>query len=581
MINSDKLASLIVGSSLVDPNQLAELKKIADSNQQDLGDILLAKGLINIEELIKLKAKISGLQYQFVLHQKIDESALNAIPLEVAENYKIACLEKSEKKIRIGLTDSENFKAIEAINFLAKEEGLQAEYCLISKNSFDNILKQYKTLNKEISTALKFKKKEEAEQLAKLGKQNEIEIEEVTKTAPVAKIVSVIIKHAVEGRASDIHIEPMQKESRVRYRIDGMLHTSLILPKNVHSSIVARIKVMAELKLDETRIPQGGRIRMVLDDKEVDLRVSILPLLDDEKVVMRILDVNRGAPTLEDLGFLGNGLEKIKENIKKKEGMFLITGPTGSGKSTTLFSILNGINKEDVNIVTLEDPVEYFIKGINQSQIRPEIGYTFASGLRSFLRQDPDVIMVGEIRDNETAELAIHASLTGHFVLSTLHTNDALGTIPRLLDMGIESFLLGSTLNVVVAQRLGRKICSHCKAEEILPAELMKGISEEINNIPATILKEMLIGVDLKNLKFYKGRGCSRCGNTGYAGRIALIEVLDITDEIRAITMEGKKNLTLEEVRKTQQFTTIKEDGIIKVLLGLTSMEEVLRILGL
>ncbi|MFH1232416.1 MAG: GspE/PulE family protein [Patescibacteria group bacterium] len=581
MINSDKLASLIVGSSLVDPNQLAELKKIADSNQQDLGDILLAKGLINIEELIKLKAKISGLQYQFVLHQKIDESALNAISLEVAENYKIACLEKSEKKIRIGLTDSENFKAIEAINFLAKEEGLQAEYCLISKNSFDNILKQYKTLNKEISTALKFKKKEEAEQLAKLGKQNEIEIEEVTKTAPVAKIVSVIIKHAVEGRASDIHIEPMQKESRVRYRIDGILHTSLILPKNVHSAIVARIKVMAELKLDETRIPQGGRIRMVLDDKEVDLRVSILPLLDDEKVVMRILDVNRGAPTLEDLGFMGNGLEKIKENIKKKEGMFLITGPTGSGKSTTLFSILNGINKEDVNIVTLEDPVEYFIKGINQSQIRPEIGYTFASGLRSFLRQDPDVIMVGEIRDNETAELAIHASLTGHFVLSTLHTNDALGTIPRLLDMGIESFLLGSTLNVVVAQRLGRKICSHCKAEETLPAELMKGISEEINNIPATILKEMLVGVDLKNLKFYKGRGCSRCGNTGYTGRIALIEVLDITKEIRLIIMEGKKNLTLEEARKTQQFTTIKEDGIIKVLLGLTSMEEVLRILGL
>ena len=576
MINSDKLASLIIESSLVDPNQLAELKKIADSSQQDLGDILLAKELINIEELIKLKAKISGLQYQFILHQKINELALNAIPLEVAENYKIACLEKSEKKIRIGLTDSENFKAIEAINFLAKEEGLQAEYCLISKNSFDNVLKQYKTLNKEISTALKFKKKEEAEQLAKLGKRNEIEIEEVTKTAPVAKIVSVIIKHAVEGRASDIHIEPMQKESRVRYRIDGILHTSLILPKNVHSSIVARIKVMAELKLDETRIPQGGRIRMVLDDKEVDLRVSILPLLDDEKVVMRILDVNRGAPTLEDLGFMGNGLEKIKENIKKKEGMFLITGPTGSGKSTTLFSILNGINKEDVNIVTLEDPVEYFIKGINQSQIRPEIGYTFASGLRSFLRQDPDVIMVGEIRDSETAELAIHASLTGHFVLSTLHTNDALGTIPRLLDMGIEPFLLGSTLNVVVAQRLGRKICSYCKVEETLPAELMKEIS-----IPATILKEMLIGVDLKNLKFYKGRGCSRCGNTGYAGRVALIEVLDVIDEIRAVIMDGKKNLTLEEVRKTQQFITIKEDGIIKVLLGLTSMEEVLRILGL
>ncbi|MEK7203239.1 MAG: GspE/PulE family protein, partial [Patescibacteria group bacterium] len=484
MTRQDELAILIAKSNLVDLKQLAEQKKIANSNQQDLGDILIAKKLINTEELTKLKAKIFDLPYQIILDQKIDESALNIISAEVAENYKIICLEKNGQKIKIGLINSENFKAIEVVDFLAKRKGLQVEYCLISKNSFDNAFKQYKTLNKEISIALKFKRKEDLKQLTKEGEQKEAELENVSRTTPVAKIVSVIIKHAIEGRASDIHIEPMQKESRVRYRVDGILHTSLTLPKNIHNAIVARIKVMADLKLDETRVPQGGRIRFAFKDREIDLRISVLPLLDDEKVVMRILDISDRAPILEDLGFMGQGLDIIKRNIKKKNGLFLITGPTGSGKSTTLFSILNEINKEGVNITTLEDPVEYFIKGVNQSQIRPEIGYTFASGLRSFLRQDPDVIMVGEIRDNETADLAIHASLTGHFILSTLHTNNAIGAISRLMDMKIEPFLLGTTLNVIVAQRLGRKVCSHCKIEYKLPAELTAEIREIINKIP-------------------------------------------------------------------------------------------------
>lgn len=580
MSKQDELAILIAKSNLVELKRLAELKKIADSDRQDLGDILIANKLIDVEELTKLKAKVFDLPYQLLLNQKIKESALNVISAEVAENYKIICLEKNNQKIKIGMIDSGNFKAIEVVDFLAKREGLQVEYCLISKNSFDNAFKQYKTLKKEISTALKFKEQEDIEQLVKSGKQKEAELEEVVKTAPVAKIVSVIIKHAIEGRASDIHIEPMQKESRVRYRIDGILHTSLILPKNVHSAIVARIKVMADLKLDETRIPQGGRIRLTVDGREIDLRISILPLLDNEKVVMRILDISSGAPTLSDLGFIGQELEVIRKNIKKIDGMFLITGPTGSGKSTTLFSILNEINKEGVNITTLEDPVEYFIKGVNQSQIRPEIGYTFASGLRSFLRQDPDVIMVGEIRDNETAELAIHASLTGHFVLSTLHTNDAIGTIARLIDMKVEPFLLGSTLNTVVAQRLGRKICLHCKVEDNLPVRAVDEIDGVINNMPVALLKKALAGVDLKNLKFYKGKGCARCSNTGYIGRIAFAEVLDITDKVKEVIMNGEKTLTLEEIRESQQFITIKEDGIIKVLLGLTTMEEVLRTLG-
>jgi len=580
MTKQEELIDLLVKSKLIGVEQLAKIKNLAASSQEDLDSILIRQGIIDSEELTKVKAQLFKLPYQLLLNQKVEDQALNVIPLEVAENYKIICLKKEGNKIRVGLTDPENFKAIEAVNFLAKELGLRVDYCLISSASFIYVVKQYKTLRKEVTTALESKAQEDAEALIRTKKQREIELEEITKTAPVAKIVSVIIRHAVEGRASDIHIEPLHQESRVRYRIDGILHTSLILPKSVHSAIVARIKVMAELKLDETRLPQDGRIRMTVNNKDIDLRVSILPLLDDEKVVMRILDVSQGAPTLEDLGFMGHELEVMKKNIAKTDGMFLITGPTGSGKSTTLFSILNKINQEGVNIVTLEDPVEYFIKGINQSQIKPEIGYTFASGLRSFLRQDPNIIMVGEIRDNETAELAIHASLTGHFVLSTLHTNDAMGAIPRLFDMKVEPFLLGSTLNIVVAQRLGRKICPHCKIEDKLPNDLLADIKQEISQIPADLLKKLLPKLDLKNLKFYRGKGCPRCGNIGYIGRVALAEVLDITDEIREIIKDENKILTIDNVKQSQLFTTIKQDGIIKVLLGLTTMEEVLRTIG-
>ena len=580
MTKQEELIDLLVKSKLIGVEQLAKIKNLAASSQEDLDSILIKQRIVDSEELTKVKAQLFKLPYQLLLNQKVEDQALNVIPLEVAENYKIICLKKEGNKIRVGLTDPENFKAIEAVNFLAKELGLRVDYCLISSASFIYVVKQYKTLRKEVTTALESKAQEDAEALIRTKKQREIELEEITKTAPVAKIVSVIIRHAVEGRASDIHIEPLHQESRVRYRIDGILHTSLILPRSVHSAIVARIKVMAELKLDETRLPQDGRIRMTVNNKDIDLRVSILPLLDDEKVVMRILDVSQGAPTLEDLGFMGHELEVMKKNIAKTDGMFLITGPTGSGKSTTLFSILNKINQEGVNIVTLEDPVEYFIKGINQSQIKPEIGYTFASGLRSFLRQDPNIIMVGEIRDNETAELAIHASLTGHFVLSTLHTNDAMGAIPRLFDMKVEPFLLGSTLNIVVAQRLGRKICPHCKIEDKLTNDLLADIKQEISQIPADLLKKLLPKLDLKNLKFYRGKGCPRCGNIGYIGRVALAEVLDITDEIREIIKDENKILTIDNVKQSQLFTTIKQDGIIKVLLGLTTMEEVLRTIG-
>ncbi|MDD4272007.1 MAG: GspE/PulE family protein [Patescibacteria group bacterium] len=575
MQKSEELINSLVQNKLITAEQLAEIKRRPEYKLNS-EEAVIKSGFIEIEELMKLKAKVYNLNYHSLIGVKIPDQVLNLIPLEVAENYKIICFEIDKGKMKVGIVDPENFKAIEAIDFLAKEENLQPEYFLVSALSLDNALKYYKTLGKEVSRALKTKEDEDRLERAKRNGGEE-EVEEITKSAPVSKIVSVIIRHAVEGRASDIHIEPIQNESRVRYRIDGILHNSLILPKSVHGSIVGRIKVLANLKLDETRMPQDGRIRVSINDKDIDLRISIMPLLDEEKVVMRILDVTRGAPTLEELGFMGVGLKIIKKSLKKTDGMFLVTGPTGSGKSTTIFSVLTGLNEEGINISTLEDPIEYFIKGVNQSQVRPEIGFTFASGLRSFLRQDPDVVMVGEIRDNETAELAIHASLTGHFVLSTLHTNDALGAIPRFLDMAVEPFLLGSTLNIVLAQRLGRKICEHCKVEHKLPDDIIADIKKELAITPPAVIEEMIPGFDFKKIKFYKGKGCPRCGATGYLGRIALAEVIDVNDKIKEIIMENKANLTLDYLVKNQNFITMKQDGIIKVLMGLTTMEEVLR----
>lgn len=577
MTKTEEILDLLVKNEKITHDQLKQVKAFL-LQSRSLESVLAEMEIIDVEDLVKLRAKAAGLPYKNLLGEKIEPSVLNAIPVGVSENYKIVCFNKTGKKIQIGLVDPDNFKAIEAVNFLAKKDDLRAEFYLISDLSFNTAIKQYKTLSEEITTALKTKETEEALEAEKKKEEDGGQFDEMTKSAPVAKIVSVIIYHAVEGKASDIHIEPLQKETRVRYRIDGILKTSLVLPKNVHSAIVARIKVLTSLKLDETRLPQDGRLRLSIDGKNIDFRVSILPLMDEEKVVMRILDVTRGAPELEELGFIGPGAEIILKNIQKTEGMFLVTGPTGSGKSTTLFSIINRINKEGVNISTLEDPVEYFIEGVNQSQVRPEIGFTFASGLRTLLRQDPNVVMVGEIRDNETAELAIHAGLTGHFVLSTLHTNDAIGAIPRLVDMNVEPFLLGSTLNTIVAQRLARKICQHCKIETEVPKDIVEGVREELAQIPDKVMKSLVPDFDASSFKFYKGKGCSRCGNLGYSGRVSIAEVIDINDGLKNIIIDGKR-VKIEDVRKSQDFITLRQDGLIKVLLGITTMEEVLRVI--
>jgi type IV pilus assembly protein PilB len=583
MNKNDQLLNLLSVKNLISADKIGGIKTAVQKDNLDLGVYLIGQKIIDEEKLTAVKAELANLPYYNLLNEDVPENILNFLPEEISKTYKIICFGRENKNIKIGFIDPDP-RSIEAVNFLASDEKLNVQYYLISNSSYQKVFKQYQKLEEEISSALEVKAKEEGEDLVAVKTESEGVSEEDINSAPVSRIVSVIIRHAVEARASDIHIEPFDKESRVRYRIDGILHTSLTLPRSIHNAIIARIKVLAKLKLDETRIPQDGRIRLLVNNREVDFRVSTLPLVSQEKVVMRILDTSRGAPTLEGLGFSKMALRRMTEGIKKTSGIFLVTGPTGSGKTTTLYAMLNILNQEGVNISTLEDPIEYEMKGINQSQVRPKIGFSFASGLRSLLRQDPNIIMVGEIRDEETAELSIHASLTGHLVLSTLHTNDALGAVFRLLDMKIERFLLSSTLKTVVAQRLARRLCENCKQPTELSSDANADIINELKQVPLNIAQEELPNFTtpdevFKYYKLFKAVGCPRCENTGYSGRVAITEVIEINDTLKTMINNGDKNLDINAVKKTEDFISIKQDGIIKILQGLTTMEEVLRVI--
>ncbi|NCN07609.1 type II/IV secretion system protein [Candidatus Falkowbacteria bacterium] len=577
MNSKDKLSKIkdfLLQKSLIDPKRLLEVENKLETSDKKLEDILVSDGIFSAEEFTRIKGQAFNMEAIDLADVKVAGEVLNLLPQKVSKNYEMIIFEKAEDMIKVGMVNPNDFIAQEAIEFLAQQQGLNPKYYVISLADYRDIFRQYSGFKKEIGTALESAREKFTEE----GKEDVTRVEEITdnidviKSAPVAKIVSVIIRHAVEGGASDVHIEPKHHEGRVRYRVDGVLHTTITLPEYLYSSVVSRIKVLANLKLDETRKPQDGRIRMKLGDKEIDLRISVFPMLNAEKVVMRVLDTSAGIPTLTELGFSDYHIKIIEANIIKPHGIFLLTGPTGSGKTTALYSVLNMLNSEGVNITTLEDPIEYYIEGINQSQIIPEIGFDFASGLRAILRQDPNVIMVGEIRDNETAELVVHAGLTGHLVFSTLHTNSAWGAIPRLIDMKGEAFLLASTLNILMAQRLVRKVCPNCKQEIKLPPSAEKVVMKEIENMPKTYLEEFG-----GKYKFYKGAGCSDCGDTGYYGRTVIAEILDITSEFRDLIA---RDFTMEDVRalmKKQGFVTLMQDGIIKGLRGITTMEEVMR----
>lgn len=570
-----KIMNALLEAGYLSDEQYAQVTRESEESGQPADALLLQHHFIDEEQLAKAKATVYGLPYVDLQSREIVSKTLNVLSKEIAENTHAVSFEKEEDTVSIGMVHPRDSVALQTLDFLAQSQGFKMKYHIVSEASFKNAVKKYAQIGKEVEGALEIAK----EKFVPAAPEKEVDdrkIEEVIKGAPVSRIISVILRHAVDGGASDIHIEPFGDETRIRYRVDGVLRTSLTLPKYIHQSLVSRVKVMANLKLDETRIPQDGRIRETFGKKVIDFRVSTLPLQGNEKVVMRILDTSRGVPKLEELGFRKQYVDIINEEIKKPHGMFLITGPTGSGKSTTLLTVLNLRNDESVNISTLEDPVEYNMKGVNQSQIRPEVGFTFAAGLRALLRQDPNIIMVGEIRDQETGELAIHAALTGHLIFSTLHTNDAFGVVPRMTDMHLEPFLLGATMNLVIAQRLARKICERCKAPVELSPDMMQKVTARLKGIPDSYKADL--GLENGGLTLYKGMGCVRCGDTGYIGRVAVAEIMRFDDEMRKLVVEGFPIDKVREAAAHQKMITIAQDGLLKALEGFTTMEEVMRI---
>lgn len=530
-------------------------------------------------EIESVKTKGERLKTPFIdlTGKAISVEVLGEIPEEAAAFYQFVPIAKKGNILEVGMVNPEDFKAREALRFIALRTRLEPKIFIISQANFQNILRQYRTLRGEVEKALgeleRELKIEKAKRPAKI-KAKEMD-ERVSAEAPITKIVAVILRHASEGRASDIHIEPTEDKVRVRFRVDGVLHTSLFLPKEVHSAIISRIKILSNLKIDETRIPQDGRFYTIIDKKKIDFRVSVLPTMAGETAALRVLDPSVGLRGFADLGLSGYNLKTLEQGIRKPFGMILLTGPTGSGKTTTLYAILNALNKEGVNIISLEDPVEYYMEGVNQSQIKPEIGYSFATGLRHILRQDPDIVMVGEIRDEETAGLAIHAALTGHIVLSTLHTNNAIGVIPRLIDLGIGIFLLPSSLNLAIAQRLVKRLCSQCRKQVIAPSQMAAVIEEALNKLSPEEKRNLKWK---KPYKIYQAQGCKFCGRKGTKGRIALFEIIIMTPVMEEIIIKKPTEAAIQEEAQRQGMLTMKQDGVLKVLQGVISFEEMIKV---
>ncbi len=529
---------------------------------------------------VKDRAEKLGLLYLETAPRDISREVLEFIPEETAQKYRMAPFKRDGEVLSVAVVNPQDFEALNVLRFLSEKENLSIDTYLVSEEVLEDIVKHYAGTDQALKDAiLSIKGRDDEDDAAAVHDSISEKDKELFRDAPIAKLVEVIIKHALDGKASDVHIEPVEGSYRVRFRVDGVLHASLVFPIDVGRAVVSRIKILSNLKIDEQRKPQDGRFRTEQSGHIVDLRVSTLPVMEGEKVVMRVLEKTDQVVDFKEMGIWGRAEEILLRRIREPFGIILITGPTGSGKSTTLYSFLKILNQEERNIITLEDPVEYYISGINQSQIKPEIDYTFASGLRSILRQDPNVIMVGEIRDSETAELAIHAALTGHLVFSTLHTNSALGTIPRLVDMGVESFLLASSLQVVAAQRLVRRICLECKEPMPITPVIEDMIRKELASIAPEEFPKYGLDAGLKKITLYKGKGCDYCSDTGYKGRVAMVEVIDVTDEVKNIITDKQGNeRDLEAVLPHQGMISMREDGMLKVLAGLTTLMEVERV---
>lgn len=576
-IEEKKLKEFILDSGLVSRTDYETAEK---GDKDNIEKNLVSAGLMTDDDLRRTKAYILGIPFVDLRGQKIDFEILSLIPEPIARKNNIVAFNKKGDSLEVAMLNTDDLASIE---FIKKKVGLKVLPRLTDNDSIKNAIIQYqKSLKAEFGDLIQ----KEAQTLKTLddglatGETQEGNLKKMAEEMPVIRIVDTLLKHAIIQNASDIHIEQLESQVLVRYRIDGILHDAMVLPKNTGESLTARIKVLSNLRLDEKRLPQDGRFKVEMNKERVSFRVSIIPTYFGEKTVMRLLREDVSGFTLEGIGFHGEGLERIHSATKQANGMILTTGPTGSGKTTTLYTVLDILNTPDVNISTIEDPVEYQMQRINQTQVKPEIGFSFSNGLRSLVRQDPDIIMVGEIRDNETASLAINASLTGHLVLSTLHTNSAAGAMPRLIDMKIEPFLLVSTINVIIGQRLVRKLCV-AKEKYILSKSELASIKKTIDmDRVLKFLKEEKVVSEKdtwETINFYKPKMSAESPD-GYSGRVGIHEVLKMSNTIRELIIKGETAESIEAQAKKEGMMTMIEDGIFKAAQGQTTIEEVLRV---
>ena len=579
-IEDSQLNKFILDSNLVSKADLEIAEEKAKKTKTSLGEVLVNSGKITEDNLRRMQAYVLGIPFVDLKSRKIPFETLSMIPEPVARNHNIVAFKKEGEVLEVAMLDVDD---LSAIDFVKKKVNLKIVPRLTDAESIKNVIIQYqKSLKAEFGDIIQ----KESETLKTITEEageeaTEADLKKIAEDLPVIRIVDTLLKHAILQNASDIHIEPMEDQLLVRYRIDGLLHDAMVLPKNAESSITARIKVLSNLKLDEKRLPQDGRFKIDMNNEKVSFRVSLLPTYYGEKTVMRLLRESVSGFTLEYLGFHGEGLERIHHAATLTTGMILTTGPTGSGKTTTLYTILDILNQPDVNISTIEDPIEYQMKRINQTQVKPEIGFTFSSGLRTLVRQDPDIIMVGEIRDNETASLAVNASLTGHLVLSTLHTNSAAGAIPRLLDMKIEPFLLVSTLDIIIAQRLVRRL-SENKEKYFLTKDEIAVLKKtvDLDRVLEALKEEKIIKStdNWEKIPFWKPVVTKE--DDGYKGRVGIHEVLKVTQSIKDLIIKGSTTSEIENQAKKEGMITMIEDGIFNAVQGTTTIEEVLRVIS-
>ncbi len=586
-ISDQTIESILKEGGVIDESQLADLKLLAERSKQTLQEAIIEQKVLSEEDLTKLISDYIGVPFVRIEPKDIPEEVLKRIPEHIARQYNVVLFEKNDdESLSLAMEDPDD---VQALNFIQKEIGYNTKVFLATRTNILDCLDNYRgNIDAELDEVIAVQKDASADD------QN-ISQDDFAENSPIAQTVNLLLEYAIKSNASDIHIEPREDYVQVRYRIDGVLKEVNKLPRNVHGALVSRIKILSNLKIDERRVPQDGRFKIKLSSKQYAFRVSTLPITDGEKVVMRILDESNQAVKLDQLGYWGLSLATVKDAMAQPNGMILVTGPTGSGKSTSLFSVLSELNTPDVNISTIEDPVEYKIPGVNQTQTNAKAGMTFASGLRALLRQDPNIIMVGEIRDGETANLGVQAALTGHLVFSTLHTNNAATCLPRLLDMGIEPFLIASTVKAVIGQRLVRRLCMNCRQEYTPNQEELKYITEMFNIDTKSIKKihgleqqafDDKIGGDtpmgsteqtIARLWKPNPEGCDECGHNGFKGRVGIYEVLGISIPIQKMITANATSNDIQDQAISEGMVTMQMDGLIKSLRGITTTEEVLR----